>query len=255
MTEREATEHIGPGQPVTDENSRLCGEAKPVGPPKHVDMRTLVSGGIRKTVTLPIYGEDGTVRQFTFEVPVDAEIPPGAFISGRGRTAEESPVKWPIDADRELAIERAHSADVNARLTKEIRLTENLRRDIEGLLRDMVSIGEILGLPAISRPDVSIHYVLSIKEKLRGYLGDLRYAKDRVHCLEDKAKEDRERINRLETDVNMVELERDALKTELAEVRADFAAEVQANQRLQKSLAKNLEEAIETINALVKRLP
>jgi len=235
--DREATKNIAPGQPVTDANSRLMGI------------------GLRKTVTMPIYGEDGTIRSFIFEVPLDTEIPPGAFIHTRGRTTEESPVKYPIDPDRELALERAHAADLNARLTTEIKRTDYLRRDIEGLMRDLLGIGELLGLPAVMAPETSMQYVLALKEKLRGYLGDLRYLQDRTHNAEDKAKDDRARINQLETDVNMVELERDARKTDLAELRTEFAKEVQRGQNLQQRLMQSNEAALETINNLVNRLP
>jgi hypothetical protein len=234
--DREATKNIAPGQPVTDANSRLMGS------------------GLRKTVTMPIYGEDGTIRSFTFEVPLDTDIPPGAFIHTRGRTTEESPVKYPIDVERELAIERAHAADLNARLTTEIQRTDYLRRDIEGLMRDLLGIGELLGLPAVMAPETSMQYVLALKEKLRGYLGDLRYLQDRTHNAEDKAKDDRERINLLETDVNMVELERDARKTDLAELRTEFAAEVQKVQRLEHRLMLAQESSLATIGALVEEL-
>jgi Mg2+ and Co2+ transporter CorA len=173
--DREATKSIAPGQPVTDANSKLMGS------------------GLRKTVTMPIYGEDGTLRSFTFEVPIDTSIPPNAYIVVKR--------EYPIDIDRELALERALVADIQERLNREVRTTE-------GLLRERKSA------------DLAIQ-----------------------SC--------RERINRLETDVNMIELERDALKTDLAELRTEFAKEVQRGQNLQQRMMQSNECALETINDLV----
>lgn len=180
-------------------------------------IRDLVMGGVRKTVTLPIYGEDGAVRQFTFEVPVDTEIPPNAFISARGPSAEPSPVTCPSDLEKAM------------------------------LCKALISIGEMLGVPVLAQ-HMHIRYEQQVMDKLRGYLSDLRFAQDQMHVLEDKVKE-------LDGDARGVREAHQNAQEDLASLRADFAAEVRSNQDLQRRLSQTAEQALSAIQALIERLP